>query len=175
MTDWSQIVTEHGPAVWRTARRLLGHEADAADCFQRTFVSALELERKEPVRNWPALLKRLATARALEQLRQRRRERDRMGPLPELEAVDGKAVDPAEAAVAGDLTQRLRLALAELEPRQAEVVSLACLEGLTYEEIGGVLGLPTSTVGVLLHRARSVLRERLRPYASATDASGREV
>ena len=40
MTDWSQIVQEHGPLVWRTAYRLLNHEADAADCFQRTFVSA---------------------------------------------------------------------------------------------------------------------------------------
>src|SRR5438270_871168 len=75
MTDWSQIVQEHGPMVWRTARRLLDNDADAGDCFQRTFVSALEFARKEAVRNWAALLQRLVTARALECLRQRRRDR----------------------------------------------------------------------------------------------------
>jgi RNA polymerase sigma-70 factor, ECF subfamily len=73
MTDWSQIVREHGPAVWRAAYRLLNHDSDAADCFQRAFVSALAAANKRPIHNWPALLKRLAVARALERLRQRRR------------------------------------------------------------------------------------------------------
>ena len=61
MANWSQIVQEHGDIVWRTAHRLLGNEADEADCFQRTFVSALELSRKEPIRTGPLL--RLATVR----------------------------------------------------------------------------------------------------------------
>lgn len=50
MTDWSQIVAEHGTLVWRTARRLLTQEADAADCCQRTFLAAVELARREAVR-----------------------------------------------------------------------------------------------------------------------------
>ena len=33
MTDWSQIVQQHGPLVWTTVYRLLRHDADAADCF----------------------------------------------------------------------------------------------------------------------------------------------
>jgi len=41
---------------------LLRHEADSADCFQRTFISALEVTKRETVRNWPGLLRRLATA-----------------------------------------------------------------------------------------------------------------
>src|SRR6478736_6162024 len=77
MTDWSQIVAEHGTLVWRTARRLLTQEADAADCFQRTFLAAVELAQRETVRHWPALLRRLATARALEQLRERMQRRAR--------------------------------------------------------------------------------------------------
>jgi outer membrane lipoprotein-sorting protein len=53
MTDWSEVVRRHGPIVWKTAYRLLNHEADAADCFQNTFVSAWELSRAEAVRNEP--------------------------------------------------------------------------------------------------------------------------
>ena len=51
MTDWSKIVAEHRTLVWRTARRLLTHEADAADCFQRTFLAAVEFAQREPVRH----------------------------------------------------------------------------------------------------------------------------
>ena len=108
MTDWSQIVQQHGALVWRTAQRLLNNEADASDCFQRTFIAALELQRTEVVRNWPALLKRLATARALDHLRQRQRESSRLTTLPEESAIDGKGVGPVQAAQASELAEHLR-------------------------------------------------------------------
>ncbi len=63
--DWQMIVKKHGPAVWQTAYRLLGNNTDAADCFQETFVSALEVSRRQRVRNFSALLVRLATTRAI--------------------------------------------------------------------------------------------------------------
>ncbi|MEJ2703700.1 MAG: sigma-70 family RNA polymerase sigma factor, partial [Sedimentisphaerales bacterium] len=74
MVDWNTIIEEHGPAVWQTAYRLLGNHADASDCFQETFVSALGFCRRQRVRNFPALLARLATARAIDQLRRRFRQ-----------------------------------------------------------------------------------------------------
>src|SRR5262249_36846323 len=79
--DWSQIVQQHGPLVWTTVYRLFRHDADAADCFQRTFLSALVLSRNQTIRNWPGILKRLGTARALETLRQRLRQGQRIRPL----------------------------------------------------------------------------------------------
>jgi RNA polymerase sigma-70 factor (ECF subfamily) len=176
MTDWSQIVREQGPAVWRTAYRLLGNEADAADCFQRAFVSALEVARTQTVRSWPALLTRLATARALERLRQRRREAGRQAALPEGGGADARAADPAEAAEAGELAGRLREALAEIDVRQGQVFCLACLEGLSYRQIAEQVGVTANHVGVLLNRARTSLRERLhadRP-ASAAEGPGKE-
>ncbi|MFN9940827.1 MAG: RNA polymerase sigma factor, partial [bacterium] len=60
-TDWTAIVHEHGAAVWRLARRILGDEADAGDCFQETFVAALSASRAAPVANWPGFLRRLCT------------------------------------------------------------------------------------------------------------------
>ena len=63
--DWQMIVKKHGPAVWQTAYRLLGNHADAADCFQETFVSALKVSRKQRVRNFPALLVRPVTTQAI--------------------------------------------------------------------------------------------------------------
>src|SRR5947208_16896323 len=63
VTDWEGIVARDGPAVWRTVYRLLGRRADAEDCFQETFLAALRLWARQPVRHPRAALQRLATAR----------------------------------------------------------------------------------------------------------------
>src|SRR5689334_22597674 len=113
MTDWSSIVQEHGPLVWRTAYRLLNREADAADCFQQTFLSAVEFAEKQTVRDWPALLRRLSTARAIEQLRIRYRSAARNALLTDAE-VDPSAPDPLAQAAGGELADRLRESLAAI-------------------------------------------------------------
>ncbi|MBN2130337.1 MAG: sigma-70 family RNA polymerase sigma factor [Sedimentisphaerales bacterium] len=77
--DWQSIVNEHGPLVWQTAYRLVGNEADAADCLQETFLAALEVSRREEVRNLGGLLVRLATTRAIDSLRRRNRQQRRSG------------------------------------------------------------------------------------------------
>ena len=170
MMDWSQIVQQHGPMMWRTAYRLLNNHADASDCFQQAFLSALRVERTEGVRPWPALLKRLITARALECLRRRRRESIRRTAPPEDSQIDPKGVGPAQAAEASELAERLRDALGALDAQQAQVFCLACLEGLGYREIAEQLGMTVNHVGVLLHRARGSLQRRLSAHRPAPAA-----
>ena len=170
MTDWSQIVQEYGPIVRRTVYRLLNDEADVGDCFQDTFVAALKLSRAQPVRNWPGLLKRLATARALDRLRQRCQEGPQLSQLPDGLDVASKAAEPGQVAESLELAEHLRRALAEIDTRQAEVFCLACLEELEYRHIAEQLGITVNNVGVLLNRAKASLRERLRAYAPTTSA-----
>ena len=160
--EW--VVREYGPVVWRTAYRLLTREADAADCFQRTFLAAVEFDADEPVRNWPAMLKRIATARALEQLRCRYRESHRVTDFPDEPLADPTSLDPAELACGGELAAALREALSAIDPVQAEVFCLVCLEGFSSADAAGALGVTANHAGVLLHRARAALRERLRAF-----------
>ena len=175
MVDWESIVGQSGPAVWRTAYRLLGNRADAEDCFQEAFLDALQLSRRQAVRHWPALLRRLATARAVDRLRRRyRRAAHELteGALPTgqdgaaevlSETLPADAVAPPQQAEAAELSALLREALAELPGRQAEVFCLHCLEGWSYQEIATHLETTTDAVGVTLHRARGRLRELLAP------------
>jgi RNA polymerase sigma-70 factor (ECF subfamily) len=166
MVDWPEIVKQHGPLVWQTAYRLLCHEADTWDCFQDAFLDAVALARKEAILNWPALLKRLAVTRSLNRLRKRRREANRVQPLKDDPACSREPT-PDQAAGRSELAERLRLALAEIEPRQAVVFSLACLEGCSYQEIAAELGITVNHVGVLLNRARAELRVRLGAFDPA--------
>jgi RNA polymerase sigma factor (sigma-70 family) len=172
MTDWSSIVEQHGPLVWQTVYRLLIHEADAADCFQRVFLAAIQLEQKQPIRHWPALLKKLATARALDQLRSRYRHHQRMQPLGEQNYVDPRLFDPGEHAIESELAEELRVALTELEPIAAEIFCLANLEGWSYEAIAEHWGMTSNHVGVLLNRTRAALRKKLYAYVPNIKPAG---
>jgi len=161
MTDWSEILSQHGQVAWQTAYRLLGNHADAADCFQKTWLDAWKLSRREPVGNWAALVRRLATARALDLLRSRYRRASRNEPLMDPSTVVGPQAGPQEQAEGAELAERLRAALAELPNRQAEAFCLRWLDEMSYQQIGERLGLDANAVGVLLHRARKRLRELL--------------
>ena len=163
MTDWTTIVDQHGQLVWATAWRLLGNPADALDCYQETFLEAVKVARREPVDNWGALLRHLATARALDSLRARCRRRNRTDPRADPAALASCAAGPGQEAEADELAERLRVALAQLPHDQAEVFCLSCMDKLSYREIGERLTLTTNAVGVLLHRARQRLRELLIP------------
>ena len=170
MTNWAEIVRRHRGVVWQTAFRLLGNRADAADCFQETFLAALELSRRQRVRNWPALLRRLCTCRALDELRRRLRVAGRREDPGDWSAVASLNPGPVQQAQAAELSAQLREALTDLPERQAEVFCLRFVSDLSYREIARQLGLRTSAVGALLHRARSRLREVLLDTVAPEDA-----
>lgn len=164
MTDWSSIVKQHGPLVWQTVYRLLNLEADAADCFQKVFLTAIEYEKSRTVHHWPALLKKLATARALDQLRSRYRNQERLQSLEERSFHDPRLHEPSEHAIADELADELRVALADLEPIAAEIFCLANLEGWSYEAIAEQWGMTSNHIGVLINRTRMALRKKLHAH-----------
>jgi RNA polymerase sigma-70 factor (ECF subfamily) len=60
---------------------------------------------------------------------------------------------------AGKLAGLIRTAIADLPDRQRQVVTLRDIEGLTSEEVCGVLEISEGNQRVLLHRGRSRLRQ----------------
>jgi RNA polymerase sigma-70 factor (ECF subfamily) len=163
MTDWQQVYDQHAQAVWKTTYRLLRDPDDAADAVQEAFVSAMEYAASHQIRNWAGLLKRMATARALDRLRRKihlRRSRDcqaRVESLwdPASLEASGPEVDPDE------LSKALAKALAKLPAAQAEAFCLKCIEEMSYAQIADQTGHSVGHVGVLLHRARGALRDLL--------------
>lgn len=172
MSDWSHIVKEHGPLVWQTIYRLLNHDADAADCFQNVFISAMQLERKQAVHHWPALLKKLAIHRAMDQLRSRYRTYSRMQSIEHEPLIDHRLHDPSTYAIEGELAEGLRQALSELEPASAEIFCLANFEGWSYDAIAQEWGMTSNHVGVLISRARSTLRKKLEAFVPPLKSRG---
>ena len=157
--DWRMIIEKHGPAVWQTAYRLLGNRADAADCFQETFVSALKFSRDRKVRNFSALLTRFATARSIDQLRRRFRRASLGSTQADSSAVASTNPGPLQVVQQQELTDRLRDSLSKLPSREAEAFCLRYLNDMSYKQIADELGITTNATGVLIHRTRAKLRE----------------
>src|SRR4051812_13159145 len=162
MHDWQEIRQRCGPLVFGAVYRILKRHDQALDCYQEVFLEAFERCRDRPVRNWPALLRWIAVHRALDRLRQERRNATHVdffdqetSLLPASEQVTGDAVEFRE------LVDRVRLEVARLPDRQGEAFWLRCVEELSGSEVAEQLGTDVNTIGVLVHRARARLREML--------------
>jgi RNA polymerase sigma-70 factor (ECF subfamily) len=160
MIDWEGILSRDGPAVRRTAWRVLGNRADADEVYQEAFLAAVEYSRKHEVSHWRALLQRLATVRAIDKLRQRMRRRGREEILRD-DSIESSDVTPSQSSENAELSAKLRAALTKISPKQAEVFCLFHLDGWSYPEIAEHLAISSDVVGVWLHRARGQLRELL--------------
>jgi RNA polymerase sigma factor (sigma-70 family) len=158
LTNWNQIREIHGPMVWSTVARILKHRDDAIDCFQDVFAEAIQRGRRSPVDDWGALLRWLATRRAIDQLRRRQRN---AAASSNLEQVCDSAQSVEENVRFEELVQRVRSEMAKMPDRQAEAFWLVCVEERTYEEVAQQMGVRRNAVGVLVHRARIHLRSQL--------------
>jgi RNA polymerase sigma-70 factor (ECF subfamily) len=169
--DWGRIVTDHGPAVWATALRILRHHEDAQDCYQQTFLDAFRSDSRGPATNWIALLLTIAARRAIDRLRERIAARERRK-----EAVASAAFVTPFAATGDhvrqvELMDSLRAGLAGLPEKQAVAFWLRSVEDLSYAEIAAELEIDANQVGVLIHRARASLKRRF----ADDQPAGREV
>ncbi len=170
MQEWPDIVRQYSPLVRKTAYRLLGNHADAADCMQEVFISAIKWDRCHQATNWVGLLRRITICRAMDMLRGRLRRTERSFTPGDWTTVPCLSPGPAQSAEDRELAARLRQCLPQLPGAQAEVFCLVCIEELTSEEAAAHLGLTGANVRVLLHRARARLRDLL--ALSQTPAEG---
>ena len=74
---------------------------------------------------------------------------------------DPRTETPDESAERGERIRLVREAVGSLTPEHRTVVVLRDMEGLSYEEMAGVLGDTLSAVKSRLHRAREALAAKL--------------
>lgn len=76
---------------------------------------------------------------------------------------------PEEDLLAGETRRVILESIEQLPAAQREVLALRDLEGLSGGEVCNVLGLTDTNQRVLLHRARSRVRQALERYFAATE------
>ena len=160
MLDWAAIERQHGPRVWSTAFRILRDYDDASDCYQDVFLEVFEKSKSETLQISTRLFQWLVVRRAIDRLRRKRRGERRL-QVAGLSMTTAAVSSPDQRLETEELADVVRDALTKLPQRQAEVFWLRCIDELSYDDIGANLGISKNEVGVLLHRAKSGLRQAL--------------
>lgn len=153
---FTEVVREHGDAVFGFVFRRIGDRATAEDLAQEVFLRAWRARggyRAEgSMRGWLCVI----AANVVRDHARRLRRRPSEVLEPEFVDVPDTA-DPAARAEAADALERLRAALAGLPPRHREMFLLRERDGLSYKEIAAALDCPIGTVMSGLARARERL------------------
>ncbi len=161
---YSILVRRYQDRLYPTVLRLTGCAEDAQDLLQETFLRAyLKLNRFHGESSFYTWIYRIAVNLALSR---RRRKRPMLqlgdGPAGGEPAMDSRETDPSLPMERAERERIIQGALNSLAADHRAVVVMKEFDGLRYEEIGAILGIPVGTVRSRLHRARCELRDRLR-------------
>jgi RNA polymerase sigma-70 factor (ECF subfamily) len=172
--EFSRLVEEYSPMIYRLGLKMLNNQQDAEDILQETFIKAYnhisKFDGRSSVSTW---LYRIATNEALMTLRKKRLDTISFEmpssfetePQEPLQIVDWCCL-PEEEFLSAEARLRLDEAAEQLPDTLRVVFVLRDIEGLSTRETAEVLNISVMAVKTRLSRARLRLREDLSTYFS---------
>ncbi len=164
----------HLDAMYNFAYRLTFDQDDAKDLVQDTFMKAYRfINSFEKGTNAKAWLYRILKNSFINDFRKKSKEPGKVD-YQEVENFynsdnvdESKTVDLRIDTVKDMMGDEVTNALNALAVDFRTVIILCDLEGFTYEEMAKILDIPIGTVRSRLHRARNLLKEKLKSYAES--------
>ncbi len=170
------LVDRYHRQIFGLAARMCGQEA-ADDLTQDVFLKALDaLQRfqfhgEAGFRTW---LYRIGVNTAINELRQRKRSRQILGPSldepvltddgPMQRELSDITEEPYRLTAQNELQQAVNKVLEMLTEKQRTALVMIDLQGLTYEDAAEVLNCPLGTLKSRLVRAREAFAEKFREH-----------
>lgn len=160
---WEALVRRFQARVHGLALLYLGNREEALDCAQDVFVRVYRHldDCREADGFLPWLLRITRNAAIDRQRRHRARPSGRSVPLEVADSVAAPGPDPADELRATRRRDRVRSALDRLGSLNREIVILKEIQGLSFETVAGMLGIPVGTAKSRSNRARLELARML--------------
>jgi len=162
----------HADALYNFAFHLTYNEDDANDLVQETFLKAYRfIESYQQGTNAKAWLFKILKNAFINDYRRKSKQPSKVD-YDEVASYhdtddDGHVeyLDLRQELFQGMLGDEITRALNELPVDFKTIILLCDIEEFSYEEIAKIIDIPIGTVRSRLHRARNILKEKLREYA----------
>jgi len=165
--DIETIIKQHLKPVYSFVFRFSKNESEASDITQEVFIKIWKnLNKFDPEKNFKAWIFTIARNTAIDHIRKNKDiafskldaqfeedEKTFEETLPDIEPL------PDEIFMKKELGGEVERALAKIRPDFREIILLHYVEGLTFEEIGKIVGKPLNTVKSHHRRALNILRK----------------
>ncbi len=164
MQAFDRVFERYRQPIFGYVYRSMGGAAIAEELTQDVFLKAfLHLRRDRGSISFRAWIYRIATTTCIDA---HRREARHPCVAPEedgLEAVPPQSDDdPLESQLRREQQREVQAALHALPARHRQILALRQFQGLSYVEIGEVMGISVDAVTSLIHRARQAFRDAYR-------------
>lgn len=169
------LVERHSRNLFRLAYRMTGHQEDAEDVVQETFLRAYrQLSKFDERASFGTWLYRIAANCSLDliRLRKRRGEHQQEAPVEEgapdpIQSLPDAAPTPDRLAMSGEVERKVASVLEGLSPMERTAFVLRHYEGMCIEDIGRTLGVQPNAAKHSIFRAVQKLRRALEPLVTA--------
>ncbi|GAB4397552.1 MAG: sigma-70 family RNA polymerase sigma factor [Microscillaceae bacterium] len=166
-------------AAYNFAFRLALDEDDAKDLVQETYMKAFRfIESFQKGTNAKAWLFRILKNSFINEYRKKSKQPSKVD-YQEVEQIYNSEDTPVNLTtdlrvdvLQGMIGDEVANALNSLAVDFRTVIILCDIEGFTYEEMAKILDIPIGTVRSRLHRARNILKEKLRDYVKKVGYGG---
>ena len=166
---FEEVYRRFADMVFSLALRMSGDREEAADLSQETFLRIYRhlgrFRGRASLKTWIYRVTVNCCRSELRRRSRRRLERRVESSAQRLEEVADERAGPEQLTLGHDLGRRLTEALGELPVAFREAVVLRDVHGLSYAEVGEVLGVRIGTVRSRIARGRERLRHRLEESA----------
>lgn len=171
------LVLKYQERIFRLVRRLLGDREQVEDLAQEVFLRAYRslgsFKGESTFYTWLYKIA-LNTCRNYYRSLGRRPEGSIVDGESLLENMESPVSSPEREALRAELWDSIRTSLESLPPEQREAVVLCDLEGLSYDEMATVIGIPVGTVRSRVFRGRRALQQQLAPHLPGETAAEKE-
>ena len=166
------LVERHSRNLFRLAYRMTGHQQDAEDVVQETFLRAYrQLSKFDDRASFGTWLYRIAANCSLDMIRARKRRGAQSEPAADdapdpMQSISDPAPTPDRLALSGEVGRSVAAVLDDLSEMERTAFVLRHYEGMCIEDIGRTLGVQPNAAKHSIFRAVQKLRRALEPLVS---------